>query len=155
MTLMDNITAVDTTVFYNNQKWWLWTSIDRGNAPMNGDLSLFYADSFPTAAWTAHPQNPVYSNLRNSRMAGAVMGGYFGDMQGKLFRPAQDCLKDYGKNTNINEIVTLTPDCYTERIVKTIRPEKKLRAVCTHTINYSEHFMVRDIKTRRLRLIAE
>jgi hypothetical protein len=156
MTLMDNISAVDTTVFCCNQKWWLWTSIDRGNAPMNGDLSLFYADFFPTAAWTAHPQNPMHGDLRNSRMAGAIIcGGHLGDMQEKLFRPAQDCLKDYGKNTNINEIVTLTPDSYKERLIKTIAPERALYAVCTHTINYSEHYMVRDIKTRRLRLISE
>jgi hypothetical protein len=149
-TLIGGVRAVDTVVFYHNSKWWLFTSLDTETTPLNANLSVFYSDVFPSTDWKAHPQNPVVSGLSNSRMAGAI----FRDRgSGALIRPAQNCLKDYGKETNLNEIVELSPSGYRERIIKTISPEKSLHAVCTHTINISEHFMLRDIKTRRSRFI--
>jgi hypothetical protein len=148
MTLMRDVEAADTILFYHNSLWWLFTSIGTETMPQNKILSLFYADSFPTDTWKAHPLNPVCSGLGNSRMAGAL----FGDRQNsRIYRPSQNCLKDYGKETNINEIIELSPASYRERLVKTIFPEHEFQAVCTHTINHSEKYMLRDIKTRRLR----
>jgi hypothetical protein len=150
MTLMDNVEAVDTVVFQHDSVWWLFTSAGSKANPVNQNLSAFYSERFPSDSWTAHPQNPLCARLNNSRMAGAVVR----DAQtGNLVRPAQNCLKDYGKETNLNEIIALSPLRYQERITKTISPEANLHAVCTHTINHSEHFIVRDIKTRRSRLI--
>jgi hypothetical protein len=154
LTLIENITAVDSAVFYHNGKWYLFTSIDGiingKQSSLNGNLSVFYSDTFPSNKWTSHPQNPVCSGLDNSRMAGAI----FFDTRGageNIYRPAQDCLKDYGQKINVNEIIELTATSYKEKLVEIIAPEKNLYAVCTHTLNYSDRFMVRDIKTRRLK----
>jgi hypothetical protein len=149
MTLIQDVKAVDSTVFFYNSKWWLLTSVENQSTPVNANLSLFYSDTFPSDSWTPHPQNPLHASLKNARMAGAV---FFNKNNGRLTRPAQNCLKDYGKETNINEIDTLDINTYQEHIVKTIIPERHLNAVCTHTFNYSEHYLLRDIKTRRLRL---
>jgi hypothetical protein len=151
MTLMSGVMAVDSTVFYYNKKWWLFTSIGTKEIPFNTNLALFYSDSFPSNTWISHPQNPVCTSAENSRMAGSV---FVNRQTGLPNRPAQNCLKDYGKETNINEVFELTPDSYKERIIKTIFPDKELYAVCTHTLNYSEHYMVRDIKTRKFRLFC-
>jgi hypothetical protein len=152
MTLMKDVTAVDSVIYHFNGKWWLFTSIGNASMPINKNLSLFYSDDFPSDKWTAHKKNPIYADLRNSRMAGAV----FQDKKdGNICRPAQNCLKDYGKETNINEIAELSPDTYSERLIKTIKPERKFQAVCTHTVNFSEHYMLRDIKTRKLRFGAK
>jgi hypothetical protein len=148
MTLIRNVKAVDSTVFFYDSRWWLLTSIESKSSPLNANLSLFYSDTFPSDSWTPHPQNPLYASLKNARMAGAV---FFNKDNGRLNRPAQNCLKDYGKETNINEIDSLDINSYQEHIIKTIVPEHHLNAVCTHTFNYSEHYLLRDIKTRKLR----
>jgi hypothetical protein len=149
-TLMDNVMAVDTVIFRHDSHWWLFTSIGTESISVNQNLSAFYSDSFPSNQWIAHSQNPLYTGLNNSRMAGAIVRNKH---TGILSRPAQNCLKNYGEETNINEILELSPQSYKEKIIKTIMPEKALCAVCTHTINYSNAYMLRDIKTRKSRLI--
>jgi hypothetical protein len=150
MTLMDDVEAVDSAVFFYNGKWWLFTGIATRDIPANRNLSVFYADIFLSSSWAPHPQNPICSSADNSRMAGAV---FYNRDSGLLNRPAQSCVKEYGERTHINEITELSPVLYKERVIKTIYPERRLHAVCTHTINYSENYVLRDIKTRRLRVI--
>jgi hypothetical protein len=149
---MRDIVAVDSTVFYYASKWWLFTSLETKPNSINRNLSAFYSDSFPSGNWKPHPQNPLCADISNSRMAGAV---FLDKESGLPCRPAQNCLKDYGQKTNINQIEELNPVSYKERIVKTILPEKSLDAVCTHTLNFSEHYMLRDIKTRRLKFFSD
>jgi hypothetical protein len=142
-TLMRDVDAVDSVVFFYDATYWLFTSIREKSH--NDNLHLFYAPTFPTHEWTPHPRNPICVGLTNSRMAGAVSYG----REERIYRPAQNCLKDYGKETNINEIIELTKTSYKERVVKTILPEKEMSAVCTHTLNFSENYTARDIKTRK------
>jgi hypothetical protein len=151
-TLMNRVDAVDSVVFPHNERWWLFTSISSKTVPANRNLSAFYSATFPSSNWTPHPQNPISRDPANSRMAGAV---FVSRETGALNRPAQSCVKEYGERTHINEIVELSPVSYKERIIKTICPERKLHAVCTHTINYSERYIIRDIKTRRLKAIPK
>jgi hypothetical protein len=147
-TLITGVMAVDSTVFFYDAKWWLFTSVGSKTRPTNANLSLFYSDIFPSSSWTPHPQNPVCTDLGNARMAGAV---FFNKNTGHLNRPAQNCLKDYGKEININEILELNPNSYKEHTIKTMRPEGNYKAVCTHTFNYSKNYLLRDIKTRIFR----
>jgi hypothetical protein len=149
MTLIDNIIAADTVVFFHENKWWLFTSLDSDTARANSNLSAFYSDDFPSNRWVSHPQNPLCTDLGNSRMAGSV---FIDKTTGLINRPSQNCIKDYGKETNINEIVELSTGKYRERITRTIRPEKSLHAVCTHSYNFSGSYLLRDIKTRCLRI---
>jgi hypothetical protein len=150
MILMDHLEAVDTAVFFHGGLWWLFTSVNSG-ASLNGNLNAFYAASFPSEKWTPHPLNPLCSGLGNSRMAGAV---FRNPQTGLLNRPAQSCLKEYGEKVRLNEITELSPAAFRERTIAVIVPEKSLGGVCTHTFNYSEHYLLRDIKTRRLRFLA-
>jgi hypothetical protein len=151
MTLMENVDAVDSVVFRYAGKWWLFTSIGSETQPINGNLSAFYSDSFPSCAWTAHPRTPLCADAGNSRMAGGV---FFDEEGGLPRRPAQSCVKEYGEKTHINEITALTPFSYNETKIKTILPERNLHAVCTHTINFSRNYMLRDIKTRVCRFFS-
>jgi hypothetical protein len=146
LTLMEDLLAVDTTVIYYESKWWLFTSISVERKSVNRNLSLFSSDTFPSNTWVSHPQNPICTSLNNSRMAGLV---FFDQKDNCLYRPAQNCLKDYGKEININKIIELNSHCYKEETIKTIFPETKLHAVCTHTVNYSPNYILRDIKTRK------
>jgi hypothetical protein len=150
LTLMRNIVAVDSTIFYHASKWWLFTSLETKSNSINKNLSAFYSDSFPSVNWTPHPLNPLCSDISNSRMAGTV---FLNEKTGFLNRPAQNCRKDYGKETNINEIIELNTSSYKEKKSKIIVPERNLHAVCTHTFNYSNTYLLRDIKTRNSRLL--
>jgi hypothetical protein len=148
-TLKSGIKAVDSVVFFHDTKWWLFTSLET-ELGINNSLYSFYTDNFMASNWMPHPQNPVVKGLENSRMAGTI---FIDKTTGSLIRPAQNCKKDYGKEINLNEILEFTTTKYRERIMKTIKSEKKIFAVCTHTINFSENYMLRDIKTRKLRII--
>ena len=144
-TMMDNVGANDSVVLFHDNYWYLFSSIGTKTTPANYNLSLFYSKTFPSSNWTPHPQNPICSDPCNSRMAGA----FFADTETKnLFRPAQNCLHDYGKETNINKVIELSPTVYKEELIRTIKPEAEFNAVCTHTINYSDNYILRDIKTR-------
>ncbi|MDL2228774.1 hypothetical protein LJC14_00825 [Treponema sp. OttesenSCG-928-L16] len=147
-TLMDDIEAVDSTIFFHDAKWWLFTSSSSEGLPLNRNLSVFFSNSLTADKWTAHPQNPVCRDAGNSRMAGAL---YYDEKADKLFRPAQSCIKEYGERVHINEILSLTEEEYVERMVRTVYPERSCRAVCTHTYNVSRNYLLRDIKTRRLK----
>jgi hypothetical protein len=149
MTLMNNIDAVDSAVFFHETRWWLFTSLNSGSS-LNDNLNAFYADSFPSEKWTAHPLNPLCSGLGNSRMAGSV---FKNPRTGLLNRPAQSCLKEYGEKIQINEISELSTAAFRERIIAAILPERGLNGVCTHTLNHSEHYLLRDIKTRTFRFL--
>jgi hypothetical protein len=137
-----NIKAVDSTLFYYQSLWWLFTST--GKKSINANLSIYYTSNFPSDSWTPHPQNPIYSDNHNSRMAGTI----FPDKEGVAIRPSQNCSGEYGREINLNKITCLNTEQYSERIIRTIRPEQNLNAVCTHTFNYSSRFLLRDIKTR-------
>src|SRR4030095_414385 len=105
-----NIKAVDTTLFYDQGKWWLFTALaENTEAFPQVELFLFYADELFSDEWHPHPLNPIVSDLKNARPAGRIF-----KKDGQLFRPAQNCSDRYGFGFNLNQIVTLSPDAYLE-----------------------------------------
>ena len=106
MTLMDNVKAVDTTLFFHSGKWWLFTGIaENEGAFPEVELFLYYSDDLFTNEWKSHPFNPVVSDVTCARPAGKLF-----TKGGKVYRPSQDCSKTYGYGFNINEILCLTED---------------------------------------------
>jgi hypothetical protein len=91
----------------------------------------------------------VIRGLSNSRMAGRI---FIDDSDGGLTRPAQNCLKEYGREVVLNRINALTPSKYEERSFAVLKPEREIRAACTHTYNICGPYLVRDIKTRKFSL---
>jgi hypothetical protein len=148
-TLIENIEAVDTALFYHRNKWWLFTGT-AVNHSINSSLSIFWSGAFPSGIWTPLSGNPVVSGLSGSRMAGNI---FIDAETGHIIRPAQRCTKEYGERVILNRIKTLDPDAYEEERECTVYPERKLHAACTHTYNSTNQFLVRDIKTRRFRLL--
>ena len=146
MELLSNITAVDSTLFYHANKWWLFTSTVTSALSVNENLHIFYSDTFPSGHWLPHPMNPVVVSPTNSRMAGKI---FYDD--GSYYRPAQNCFRNYGSEININRIHILNENFYKEEIFSKIVPDKEYRAVCTHTINFTENYILRDIKTRKIK----
>jgi hypothetical protein len=79
-------------------------------------LHAFYADEL-FGRWRPHPQNPVKRDL-----AGTRPGGRPFVVDGRLYRPAQDCTIRYGRRLMINEILELSPDAFRERTANIVEP---------------------------------
>ena len=131
--LQNEVSLVDTTPFFHNGTWYFFTT-----AAETGEALLYYSDRL-SGEWRYHRSNPICSDVRRARGAGAL---FF--RRGKLIRPAQDCSVRYGYAITLNEITDLTPDSYAERLVETIPPKWARGLLGTHTLNATEHIEVLD-----------
>ena len=116
--------AVDTTVWVEDGLYWFFVTLVEPRANFQ-ELRLYFAESL-TGAWTAHPTNPISTDVRTNRGAGALFRHH-----GRLIRPSQNGSGRYGRSLRFNEIVALTPERYEERPGITINPMKGF--VGTHT----------------------
>jgi len=148
MNLMENLDAKDTTLFYHQNKWWLFTSVCQSGIDSDySELFLFYSDNLLTANWIPHPANPVISDITSARCAGKI---FVHNQQ--IYRPSQDCSQRYGRAYNLNIIEKLTEQEYTEVKMLTIEPETihpDFKGV--HTFNRDQGYMVLDAYTFRRR----
>jgi hypothetical protein len=146
--LMEDISAVDTTLIYYSNKWWLFTAMAENEAAApNYELFLFYTDDLFGGEWKAHMQNPIISDIKNARPAGSLFV-----KDGKLFRPSQDCSRAYGYGLNLNEIEVLSETEYRERKTMSIRPDWDKEMLATHTYAKCGNLTVIDALKRTLKI---
>ena len=142
MNVMEDVTATDTTPFYYDDKWWLFTTIDSTNgiSGCSTELYLFYSDNIFSGQWISHPLNPVVADESNARCAGKLFV-----RDGVIFRPSQDCSVRYGRGININRVTKLNSREYCEIREQEIRPDwnRKLKGI--HTLNSDGAMMVVDV----------
>ena len=100
---------VDPSLVYRSDRWWLFV----GEAE-NDILRLFSAASLD-GKFVEHPDSPlVVGNKVSARPAGRLL-----QLDGRLFRCAQDDALDYGKRVSLFEILTLTTEEYKEAPTQT------------------------------------
>jgi hypothetical protein len=116
-TLVENAAIVDATLFRHKDKWWLAGAADPGEISVGADLYLWYA-AVITGPWHAHVGNPVKTDVRSSRPAGAPFV-----VDGCLYRPAQDSSVTYGGRVVINRVLRLTPSSFKEDVVAYVEPD--------------------------------
>tara|TARA_R110002096_G_scaffold83876_1_gene194134 strand:- start:6297 stop:7928 length:1632 start_codon:yes stop_codon:yes gene_type:complete len=104
---------LDPTLIKYQSKWWLFCSHKK--AP-NEQLYLFFAEQIE-GPYIAHTLNPVITDVRNARPAGTPF-----IKNGKLYRPAQNCLNTYGGSIRIQELIVLTETNYEEQTVNELFP---------------------------------
>lgn len=142
--IANDVLAVDSTVFEHSGKLWLFTNIAVPGGSTFDELHLFYSDSLE-GEWTPHPKNPIVSDVRRARPAGAL---FFEG--GRLIRPGQDCSLRYGYALTFNEVEVLSESEYKEKPYSRIEPDWCPGSICTHTYNRTEEFEVLDgMKLRR------
>ena len=139
--LMEDISLIDSTLLYYENKWWLF-----GNNPANSftstndQLFLYSSENLFSSTWKPHPQNPVATLISNCRPAGKIF-----QLAGKLYRPAQNnSSKQYGYGIKINEIEVLNETEYREKEMFEIRPDKTNQLSAVHTINFINNLIVID-----------
>ncbi len=147
MNLMEDVNAVDATIFYHENKWWMLVNmIENEGASSSDELFLYSSKELLSSHWEPHISNPVVSDCKSARPAGNVFY-----KNGNLYRPSQNCSVRYGYGFNLCEIEQLNNEVYRENIVSRITPNWDKKIVATHTFNRAGNLHIIDaIQTRRL-----
>jgi len=140
--IMKNVNAVDSTLFYHNGKWWLFTVIDKIDSELavSPELFLYYSDDFLSDSWTSHPMNPVVTDVRTARPAGKIFL-----QEGKIYRPSQVCAGRYGNSFDINHILSLSETDYSEVNIIKVKPDWDNSLKGAHTYNFDNGFTIIDV----------
>jgi hypothetical protein len=148
MTLMHDVTAYDTTLYFDNTRWWMFTCmVENPGGGRVDELFVFHADHFMTDKWQSHMKNPVVSDATHARPAGALFRE-----NGSLYRPAQNCSGTYGYDVVLCEIQKLNDLEYEEVAKPFADRSQKPRMICAHTLNHSGGITIGDALHRRFRL---
>ena len=94
----------DSSICHVDGRWWIFTA-DRYDV-----LHLFSAADL-MGEWTEHPCSPIICGDGHS----ARPGGRILEVDGRLFRFAQDCDPAYGQRVYVFEITEMTPTTYHEK----------------------------------------
>lgn len=113
-TLIQGIAGLDSTVFRFEDNWWL-TCLDNDVNPLDR-LFVWYSRDL-LGPWIPHSANPVKIDIRSCRPAGTPF--MYND---RLYRPAMDCSRTYGRRVVLNRIVRLTPRVFEEAPEVVIEP---------------------------------
>jgi hypothetical protein len=146
-TLIKDVSAADTNIFWFKDRWWLLTNIDSADIGEHcSELHVFYSDAFDSDAWTPHPNNPVIFDSERARN-----GGFF-QIGENLFRVFQiQGFNLYGKSMGIARIKDLGTETYDEEIVSTIVPRFAPKIIGTHSFSYHNGLLAIDfLKVRQV-----
>lgn len=143
--LMKNVLAMDATLFFDGNRWWLFAAMSSlAGASASDELFLFYSDSPLSREWIPHRRNPVLSDARTSRPAGKLFRH-----NGRLYRPSQDCSRDYGFGVNINHVMTLNENRYQEQTVQGLLPNWDHNITGVHTFQHEHGLTIIDARLIR------
>lgn len=139
--IMKNVRAWDPTLFFKDNKWWLFVNLAKHKlVPGTDELFLFYSDELFSNNWISHPLNPIITDVKKSRCAGKIF-----EFEDYIIRPSQNCGPRYGYGLVFNKILILTETDYKEEIIDQLSPEFSKKANAIHTFNKNENIIISDI----------
>jgi hypothetical protein len=139
-TLIDSLDAVDSTLLFHNNTWWLFANVaEPDGTSVDNELHLFFSDSLLGGSWKPHPMNPIVSDVKGARPAGKIL-----ERNGVLYRPSQCCKPYYGYGIKLNEFVTLTENDYAERETAFIEPRWDNNLIGVHTLCHENRLTMID-----------
>jgi hypothetical protein len=128
-TLLSGLELADATITRHNGIDYLFGAWRDGTAGYSDALAIFYAEHL-FGPWLPHASNPVLIDRASTRPA-----GNFTTLNGKLWRPVQDCADGYGSGLGLAEILELTPTTYRQIVRHSIRPGPAWPGRKLHTLN--------------------
>ena len=144
--LLYDVSAVDTTILAHDGRLWLFACVAAAGASSADELHVFWAEA-PRGPWHPHARNPVASDVRCARPAGAIQR-----WGARIVRPGQDCSRRYGGAISFREIDVLSPTAYAEHEIDRLEPGTLGDARATHTYAADGRFEAIDVRRRELRL---
>jgi len=136
--LLPGVAAVDSTLFEYDDRYWLFTSLVDPVSGSADDLALYWADNIE-GVWHSHAMNPLLSDARIGRCAGAIFVH-----NDQLIRPAQDCAERYGQRIVFNRIELLSTTEFLEVEIGEFGGEWHPRGKGAHTWNSAGDWEVID-----------
>lgn len=140
--LLRDLDAVDATLWSDGSRWWMFVNVAEPGVDNTDELHLYWSVT-PLGPWTAHPANPVVSDVRCARPAGPLFS-----RDRNLFRPSQDCSQGYGHSVLINRVQILSESSYQETAVDRIAADWRRDVVRVHTVGGSKRLRVIDCMAR-------
>jgi len=98
----------DSSVYKKDGLFYLFSSIERNGENIQ---YLFTSDKI-TGPYCKHPSSPICSGQKYGRCGGSVLK----DVNGSLYRIAQDCEKRYGDNVHLFQIDVMSVSDYKEHL---------------------------------------
>jgi len=127
-TLFDG-SAVDTTAIQHEGRWYFFTTLCE--PPHNAAFTALFSSAELAGDWVLHPSSPISTDVRNARSAGRIQR-----LDGRLFRPLQDCSESYGRRIHVEEILELSLSTYRARMVRSIEPDWDKDLTGVHTYDF-------------------
>ncbi len=143
--LIDAVDAADATLLAHDDRLWLFAAVTPADASSLDELHIYSASEL-RGPWLAHPGNPVVSDARRARPAGAFQ--HWGP---RLVRPGQDGRSRYGGSISFQQVDVLSADAYAEHEVARLDPAAVGDARATHTYSADASFEAIDVRRRRAR----
>lgn len=142
--LLADVRARDTTLLQKDGRWWMFTCIQE-SAEMSSwqELFLFWSDNLLEGDWHSHPLNPIVTDAGSARPAGKIF-----EVDGRLFRPSQNCGGCYGRSVKFSRIDEISESSYIEVCVNEIEPSWDEAITRVHTYNYDKGLTVMDALTK-------
>ena len=139
-TLISNVSAVDTNIFFKNEKWWLMTNLSNGEIPDHAsELHIFSSKNLLTDYWEPHKKNPVIFDPLTARNGGLI------NELSIFYRVHQKPgFNNYGESLGISKIQELNEDNYIESNELKVSPNFFQDLKGTHTYNFSDGLLVLD-----------
>jgi hypothetical protein len=139
-TILKDVSAADSSIFFRDDKWWLLTNLDSsGGNDHHSELHLFCADSLFATEWQSHPCNPVVFDSRKGRNGGLIIEG------DEVFRVFQEYGWDnYGESFGVCRVLELSSKKYSEDEVFRVRPSFYKGINGTHSFSYSSGVVAFD-----------
>jgi hypothetical protein len=141
-TALEGQSSADSALFPFAGKWWLFTNLSEFHAYEDhcSELHVFEVDG-PDLKWIKpHRNNPVVMGSTEARNGGRPF-----EHGGQLYRPSQrNEYGIYGYGLNIMEVEELDLDSYSERCIRTIKPDFAPGIIACHHMDASNGRYVID-----------
>jgi hypothetical protein len=128
-TLLSGLELADVTITQHNGLNYLFGAWRDGTGGYSDSLAIYYAEHL-LGPWVPHASNPVMIDRASTRPA-----GNFVTIDGKLWRPVQDCTNGYGAALGLAEIVELSPTTFKQVVRHSLRPGPAWPGRKLHTLN--------------------
>ncbi|WP_441235151.1 glucosamine inositolphosphorylceramide transferase family protein [Bradyrhizobium sp. 930_D9_N1_4] len=128
-TLLSGLEIADATITQHNGLNYLFGAWRDGTGGYSDSLAIYYSEHL-LGPWLPHASNPVLIDRATTRPA-----GNFVTLDGKLWRPVQDCADGYGAALALAEIVELSPTTFKQTIRHRLKPGPAWPGRKLHTLN--------------------
>jgi hypothetical protein len=143
--LLEGMETADATFHRDEQGWWMFVTSGARDSELYDELHIYHAPTL-CGDWQPHPDNPVITDARHARPAGALFR-----QNGRLYRPAQICTPLYGSGIALGEVQALSPERYVEAPARPMLPPGNSAILGMHTLNQYQRLTVVDAFQHRSR----